>query len=168
MKTIHISRLAVVLAVTLVGALQVQAQDEYRTDISIAEQLKKGTVKGTKVKPEAFKSAKAVVLTNKNEGKESLGQQIKNGTLGGMPVAGGGGKKATFKTMAQPAKLAKVKDPLPSEQPMESKKTVTAPAGVTLPAQGEEKAPVKPTIIKAPVSVQGETPADKEAGKTNN
>ena len=169
MKLIDRSRLIIVLAVVLAGITQAQAQQEFKTNVSIREQLINGTVSGAQYGPKKIAPFQQPAVVNKNENKQSLSEQIKNGTLGGMHAAsGGGGNK--FKANVQPAKLGgEKKGPMASEVKQEVKQApVTA---ITLPDQGKEPAAVKTESIKTPpLPMQGEnvSPAGKEPVKNNN
>jgi hypothetical protein len=168
MKLIDRSRLIIVLAIALAGITQAQAQQEFKTNVSVREQLVNGTVAGAQYGPKKIGSFQQAVVVNKSENKQSLSEQIKNGTLGGMRSApGGGGNK--FKANVQAAKSGGAKGPMASEVKEEVKKVPVTT--ITLPTQGKEPAAVGAEPVKTPVlPMQGEnvSPASKEPVKNNN
>lgn len=168
MKLIYRSRLIITLAVVLAGIIQAQAQ-EFKTNVSIREQMINGTVPGAQYGPKAIKSFQQAAVLNTNKNKQSLSEQIKNGTLGGLPVAAGSGGGHTFKANVQAAKAGGAPKPMASEAKQEVKQE--AVKAITLPGQGKEPVAEKTEAIKLPApSMQGEkgSPADKEPVKNNN
>ncbi len=161
MKTIQLKNILTALAVLLAIVPAVAQTDsdndtKFNTGVSIRQQLMNGTAPGLKFAPQSAirSSAQQSRLVAKDESKRSLSAEIKNGTLGGLPVSGGG-SKPTFRAMSKPAVLNKANVSLSSDHAMEPKKTTPAAPDVALPIQGEEK---------APAAKQSKAPA-KEAGK---
>ncbi|NII28085.1 hypothetical protein HB364_23575 [Pseudoflavitalea sp. X16] len=145
MKYIRKYKGIAMLVIVLVGMMQVRAQD-FNTHESISSQLKKGHTPGLKYAPATLKTAPAAV-TDKNEGKEGVIDQIRKGALKGMRFAGGGGEaKASRSTSkAQAANVA-----LPSDVKSGELKQAPVKAPV-VPLQEGVAEPKPEAIKKAPV-----------------
>jgi len=167
MKANYKRGLIMAVALMLGGILQAGAQ-EYKTDVSIREQLVNGSVPGAQYGPKKIQPLRQAVVLNKSAHKQSLGEQIKNGTEGGLQAApGGGGHK--FKAKVQAAKIGGSNGQMASEVKQDVKKEPIA--AIVQPTQGKEPVIEKIAVEKAPVPpMQGEktSPATKEPIKNNN
>ena len=116
----------------LFGAGLTQAQD-FRTDESISSQLKTGSVPGLQY---GTVPARKKLNTDRNEGRESSGQQLRNGTMKGMAMAQGSGGARTSVNRGMTKTDASRAGSLPSNQPASAAPQQKSVAPAPVPAQG--------------------------------
>ncbi|WEK34018.1 MAG: hypothetical protein P0Y53_16140 [Candidatus Pseudobacter hemicellulosilyticus] len=151
MNTFSVKMSGLLLAVTL-SAAAVQAQ-EYRTDVSIREQIMNKSVPGAQFAPGATKKlATRKALSGQQEvHNETIGTQLKKGTAPGMTFAPGtGGNARTTRSLAGARNTAAKRSTsaLPSDA-QAAKPAAPAAERMQLPTQGtsedktQTEAPVK-------------------------
>lgn len=123
-----------IILTTVVAAYcsTVQAQSQYRTDVSIKEQIKKGLVPGQKFAPVTTQLQQKKEQPDPNAAvREKFSARLKNSGLPGMKVSTGG---AAFKGGA-PVTQKTGNVALASETPAKKQEKAPAVKLVTLPTQ---------------------------------
>ncbi|MFT3823081.1 MAG: hypothetical protein QM731_04140 [Chitinophagaceae bacterium] len=141
----HLSNKIILSALAVCVTAMANAQ-EYKSNVSISEQLKGNTVPGLNYT--AARHVTAAASIKPNEGKESQVQQIKKGTAKGMKFM-----PVTAARTVQPAARALARTgSLPSDRQAQ-KVTTPSPVG-NVPVMQDGKEPAAAIALPAPVIVQ--------------